>query len=203
MKIAIIGATGNIGSRILAEAVHRGHVVTALARNPSRFQGQALVTPVPVDVTNPDALIRSLQGHDAIVSALHFDGTDAQSLIHAVRASGVKRLLVVGGAGSLEVAPGKVLVEQPGFPAEYKNEATAGRHFLDTLRGENLLEWTFISPSALFVPGERTGHFRLGTDTLLHDADGKSWVSYEDFAIAMLDEIEHPAHVRQRFTVGY
>ena len=139
MKIAIIGATGNVGSRILAEAMHRGHNVTALARNPSRFQGQAHVTPVPVDVTNADALIRSLQGHDAIVSALHFDGTDVQSLIHAVRASGVKRLLVVGGAGSLEVAPGKVLVEQPGFPAEYKNEATAGKHFLDTLRCAFLL----------------------------------------------------------------
>jgi len=203
MKIAIIGATGHVGSRILAEAVHRGHDVTALARDPSRFQGQAHVTPLSVDVTSPDALTLSLHGHDAIVSALRFDGTDAQSLIHAVRASGVKRLLVVGGAGSLEVAPGSVLVEQPGFPAEYKSESLAGKHFLDTLRGEDTLEWTFISPSALFVPGERTGHFRLGKDTLLHDADGKSWVSFEDFAIAMLDEIEHPAHVRQRFTVGY
>jgi putative NADH-flavin reductase len=203
MKIAIIGATGNVGSRILAEAVRRGHAVTAIARDPSRFQGQAHVTPVPVDVTNHDALTRSLRGHDAIVVALRFDGTDAKALFQAVRDSAVKRFLVVGGAGSLEVAPGKVLVEQPGFPPEYKPEASAGKRFLDALRQQEDLEWTFLSPSALFIAGERTGNFRLGKDTLLHDGDGKSWISYEDFAIAMLDEIEQPVHVRQRFTIGY
>ena len=113
------------------------------------------------------------------------------------------RLLVVGGAGSLEIAPGKALVDTPEFPAAYKAEALAGRAFLEALRAEKVLDWTFISPSALFEPGERTGSYRIGGNQLLADANGKSWVSMEDYAIAMADEIEKPAHPRQRFTVGY
>ena len=121
----------------------------------------------------------------------------------AAKQAGVPRLLVVGGAGSLEVAPGVALVDTPQFPAAYKAEALAGRAFLDTLRGEKALDWTFISPSALFEPGERTGSFRLGGDALLSDAAGQSRITMEDFAIALADEIETPAHPRQRFTVGY
>jgi putative NADH-flavin reductase len=101
------------------------------------------------------------------------------------------------------VAPGKALIDTPQFPKEYFAEASAGRDFLNALRNETELNWTFVSPSALFEPGERTGHFRIGKDTLLVDANGKSWVSMEDFAIAFLDETEKPAHARQRFTVGY
>ena len=110
---------------------------------------------------------------------------------------------MVGGAGSLEVAPGVRLVTTPGFPAQYKAEAEKGGDFLDLLRQERELNWTFLSPSALFVPGERTGRFRLGTDQLLTGADGKSWISFEDFAVALADEIDRPAHIQGRFTVGY
>ena len=124
-------------------------------------------------------------------------------LIAAARDSKVGRYLVVGGAGSLEVAPGVRLVTTPGFPVQYKAEAEKGAAFLDLLARENALNWTFLSPSALFVAGERTGKFRLGTDQLLTGEGGKSWISFEDFAVALADEIEQPAHIRQRFTVGY
>ncbi len=117
--------------------------------------------------------------------------------------SKVGRYLVVGGAGSLEVAPGVRLVMTAGFPVAYKAEAEKGAAFLDLLRAEKELNWTFLSPSALFTAGERTGQFRLGTDRLLTAEDGKSWISFEDFAVALADEIERPAHIRQRFTVGY
>jgi putative NADH-flavin reductase len=137
------------------------------------------------------------------LSASRFQTSDANALIAAVKKAGVKRLLVVGGAGSLEVAPGKVLMETPDFPEAYKAEARAGGTFLDTLRKEKDLDWTFLSPSAEFVPGKRTGEFRLGGNELLVDSTGKSWISMEDFAIAMVDELEHPKHTRQRFTVGY
>jgi putative NADH-flavin reductase len=134
---------------------------------------------------------------------VHFLASDALKLIGAAKDSKVGRYLVVGGAGSLEVAPGVKLVTTPGFPAQYKAEAEAGSAFLDLLRQEKELNWTFISPSALFVEGERTAKFRLGTDQLLADANGKSWISFADYAIALADEVERPAHLRQRFTVGY
>jgi putative NADH-flavin reductase len=138
-----------------------------------------------------------------VISAARFVTSDANALISAVKTAGVKRLLVVGGAGSLEVAPGKVLMDTDGFPEAFKAEAKAGARFLARLRAEPDLDWTFLSPSADFAPGERTGHFRLGGDQLLSDATGKSHISTEDFAIAMVDEVEQPAHSRQRFTVGY
>ena len=137
------------------------------------------------------------------VSSIHFTASDPDRLIGAARDSKVGRYLVVGGAGSLEVAPGVRLVSTPGFPAPYKAEAEKGAAFLDLLRLQNDLNWTFLSPSALFTGGERTGRFRLGTDQLLTDTSGKSWISFEDFAVALADEIERPAHIRQRFTVGY
>jgi putative NADH-flavin reductase len=142
-------------------------------------------------------------GHDVAVSSVHFLASDALKLIGAAKDSKVGRYLVVGGAGSLEVAPGVKLVTTPGFPPQYKAEAEAGSAFLDLLRQEKALNWTFISPSALFIEGERTGKFRLGTDQLLADANGKSWITFADYAIALADEIERPAHARQRFTVGY
>jgi hypothetical protein len=129
--------------------------------------------------------------------------SDPALLIDAVRRAGVGRYLVVGGAGSLEVAPGRLLIDTPEFPDFAREEAGAGKRFLDVLRTVDDLDWTMLSPSALFFAGERTGKFRLGTDALLTAADGKSWISYEDFAVALLDEIEAPKHVRQRFTVGY
>ena len=149
-------------------------------------------------------LARLLAGHDAAISSVHFLASDpAQADRRPPRNSKVGRYLVVGGAGSLEVAPGVRLVTTPGFPVAYKAEAEKGAAFLDLLRAEKELNWTFLSPSALFMAGERTGKFRLGTDQLLTAADGKSSISFEDFAVALADEIERPAHIRQRFTVGY
>ena len=203
MKIAVIGASGNAGSRITAELARRGHSVTAIARNPEKIAAQANVTPTKGDVMDQAGLARLLAGHDAAISSVHFLASDPAKLIGAAKELKVGRYLVVGGAGSLEVAPGVRLVTTPGFPVAYKAEAEKGAAFLDLLRAEKELNWTFLSPSALFTAGERTGKFRLGNDQLLTSADGKSSISFEDFAVALADEIERPAHIRQRFTVGY
>ncbi len=202
--IAILGITGRAGSRIAHELLQRGHTVTGIARDVSKVASQAGLTVKAADATSVDALVPLLRGHDAVVSATRFaGGSDAATVIAAAKQAGVPRLLVVGGAGSLDVAPGVALVDTPTFPEAYKPEALAGRVFLDTLRGEKTLDWTFLSPSAFFEPGERTGSFRLGGDQLLADANGKSWVSMEDYAIALADEIEAPKHSGRRFTVGY
>jgi putative NADH-flavin reductase len=203
MKIAVIGASGNAGSRISAELARRGHNVTAIARNPEKIARLANVTPTGGDIMDQAGLARLVTGHDAAISSVHFLASDPVKLIGAAKESKVGRYLVVGGAGSLEVAPGVRLVTTSGFPVAYKAEAEKGAAFLDLLRAEKELNWTFLSPSALFVAGERTGKFRLGTDQLLTAADGKSSISFEDFAVALADEIERPAHIRQRFTVGY
>jgi putative NADH-flavin reductase len=203
MKIAIIGATGNVGTRLVNEALHRHHAVTAIARDPSKLTRRTGLSATTGDITKPDALLPLLKGHDAIISALKFQGTDPQALIDLVRSSGVQRYLVVGGAASLEIAPGQLLIDSPHFPPAYKPEASAGKAFLDALKNVNDLDWTYLSPSVFFGPGERTGKFRLSDNTLLTAADGKSSISYEDFAVAMFDEIETPRHMRSRFTVGY
>ena len=203
MKIAVIGASGNAGSRITTELARRGHSVTAIARHPEKIASGANVTPTRGDVMDQAGLARLLAGHDAAISSVHFLASDPAKLIAAAKESKVGRYLVVGGAGSLEVAPGVRLVTTPGFPVAYKAEAEQGAAFLDLLRAEKELNWTFLSPSALFTAGERTGKFRLGIDQLLTSADGKSSISFEDFAVALADEIERPAHIRQRFTVGY
>jgi putative NADH-flavin reductase len=203
MKIAVIGASGNAGSRITKELAGRGHAVTAIARNPEKIASLPNVTAKAGDVMDQAGLAQLLTGHDVAISSVHFLDSDPAKLIGAAKASKVGRYLVVGGAGSLEVAPGVRLVTSPNFPAQYKAEAEKGGAFLDLLRQEKELNWTFLSPSALFVPGERTGKFRLGTDQLLTAADGKSSISLEDFAVALADEIERPAHIKARFTVGY
>jgi putative NADH-flavin reductase len=201
-KIALIGASGNAGSRILKELSDRGHQVTAIARNPEKIASLPNVVAKKGDVFDQAGLSELLKGHDAVISAVHFTASDPVTLIEAVRASGVSRYLVVGGAGSLEIAPGQRVVDLPDFPAAYKAEATKGAEFLDRLKGEKQLDWTFLSPSAEFVPGERTGKFRIGKDSLLSNEAG-SRISFEDYAIALVDEIEKPQHSRQRFTVGY
>ncbi|MFJ3055169.1 NAD(P)-dependent oxidoreductase [Herbaspirillum sp. NPDC087042] len=203
MKIALIGASGNVGSRILEEALRRGHNIVAIARDAAKIPVRTGVTAVAADVKNADALASAIKGADVVVSSGRFTTFTAADLLPAVKAAGVKRLAVVGGAGSLEIAPGKALIDTPEFPAEYKPEASGGRDFLNALRAEAALDWTFLSPSALFTAGERTGQFRLGGDQLLVGADGKSWISYEDYAVALLDELEQAKHVRARFTVGY
>ena len=203
MKIAIIGATGNAGSRIAAELLKRGHQVTGIARHPDKLEARTGLSMVQGDVKDETGMAKLLTGHDAAIHSVRFLDTDFSSAIAAVKTAGVKRFLVVGGAGSLEVAPGYVLVDTPNFPPPYKPEASAGRSFLNRLKTERELDWTFLSPSIFFSPGERTGKFRLGTDEVLTAADGKSSISMEDYAIALADEIEKPQHSRQRFTVGY
>ncbi|HEV7336483.1 MAG TPA: NAD(P)-dependent oxidoreductase [Bosea sp. (in: a-proteobacteria)] len=203
MNIALIGATGFIGSRLLTELTRRGHKVTAIVRNPEKVPAGAGISARKGDVFDRDGLSVLLAGHDAVISAVHFSASDAATLLAAVKQSGVTRYLVVGGAGSLEVAPGVKLFDTKEFPAIYLDEARKGGAFLDLLKAETALDWTFLSPSALIQPGERTGKFRLGKDQLLVDANGNSAISAEDYAIALVDELEKPAHSRQRFTVGY
>ncbi len=202
--IAILGITGRAGSRIANELLQRGHTVTGIARHIADVAARDGLTVKAGDASDAAAIAPLLRGHDAVVSATRFDGgSSAETVIASVQQAGVPRLLVVGGAGSLEVAPGVAVVDTPNFPDAYKAEALAGRVFLDTLRGEQDLDWAFISPSALFEPGERTGRFRIGGDQLLADAAGASRITMEDFAIALVDEIESPKHSRARFTVGY
>lgn len=203
MKIALIGASGRVGSRLLAEMLRRGHDVTGITRNTSHAPPQPHLTLRSADANEPFNIASILRGHDAVASAMKFAATDPHAVITAVKQSGVKRLMVVGGAGSLQVSPGVLLMDAAGFPDAYKPEAKAGLKFLDALRGEVELDWTFLSPSAEFMPGERAGKFRIGHDELLVGADGRSWISMEDYAIAFVDELETPRHTRERFTVGY
>ena len=203
MKIALVAAAGNAGSRILAELASRGHQVTAIVRDPSKVPPQSGVKVVEGDANQPEALARLLAGHDAVVSAAKFTYVKPENLLAAVRAAGVKRYLVVGGAGSLLTAGGTREMDGPRFPAHVKPEAGEGARFLELLKGSPDLDWTYLSPSRFFEPGTRTGKFRLGTDQLLVDTDGTSRISMEDYAIALADELEQGAHIRQRFTVGY
>ncbi|WP_338765532.1 NAD(P)-dependent oxidoreductase [Massilia sp. METH4] len=212
MKIALIGATGYVGAKLLAEAASRGHDVKALVSRPEKVPAQPGVQAARVDVQDRDGLAAQLAGVDAVISA--FSGhaqqdvrayyvRGMQSIVAATKAAGVPRLLVVGGAGSLEVAPGVQLVDTPEFPAQWKGTAEGARDALALLRAERELDWTMLSPAAHLEPGTRTGIFRLGTDSLLADASGNSRISLEDYAVAMIDELERPAHSRTRFTVAY
>lgn len=212
MNIVLIGATGYIGSALLAEATRRGHRVTAIVKNPARLAAQDGVTARAIDVNDADALAAALRGHDAVLSAFsgHADADVLEayrrgfrSILAAVKQSGVPRLLLVGGAASLQVAPGVELLDTPAFPAQWKPTAQGAREALMTLRDEPTLDWTVLSPSAHIEPGQRTGQFRLGTEQLITDAKGESRISLQDYAVAMLDELETPAHSRRRFTVGY
>jgi uncharacterized protein len=203
MNIALIGASGRVGSRVAKELLARGHKVTAIARDAAKVPAQPGLTVKAADATQPTQLAPVLAGHDAVVSAARFVSSDANALLSAAKAARVPRVLVVGGAGSLEVAPGKALLDTPEFPDAYKPEATAGRNYLNALKQEQAIDWTYLSPSAEFMPGERTGKFRIGDNQLLSDANGRSWISMEDYAIALADEIERPRHSRKRFTVGY
>ncbi|TFY96014.1 NAD(P)-dependent oxidoreductase [Pseudomonas nabeulensis] len=202
-KIAIIGATGRAGSQLLEEALRRGHSVVAIARNPESIDAKAGVTVKQADALNADELQQAVSGSDVVISAAHFATVPAEAVIGPVKKAGVKRLLVVGGAGSLLLPSGERVIDSAGFPEEYREEATAGSVFLDKLRQEKELNWSFLSPSAEFVEDVRTEDFRLGQDHLLISSKGRSWISFADYAIALIDEVESPKHSRQRFTVGY
>ena len=203
MKIAIIGATGNVGSRLVNEALARGHQVTAIARGADKLAAQPGLTTKALDYTDTTRLAAALAGFDAVLNAVKYHSADGTHILDAVKRAGVGRLLAVGGAGSLEAAPGLDVVDTPDFPALWKPEALAAREFLRTLRKEQTVDWTMLSPSALLEPGERTGKYRVGGDQLLVDAQGQSRISIEDLAKALIDELEQPRHSRKRFTVGY
>lgn len=203
MKIVILGASGQVGSHLVIEALSRGHTITGIARTTDALPKHPALLPQKADITHYAQLSPLLAQHDAVISAIPFRSFDGTALLTAVKSAKVPRFLVVGGAGSLEVAPGKSLVDTPDFPAEYKTEALSGRDFLNILRGETALDWTFLSPSAFLHAGARTGKFRLNKDKLLVAADGQSHISIADYAVALIDELENPRHSRQRFTVGY
>lgn len=203
MKIALIGATGNVGIKILNEAVQRGHALTGIARNVEKLGGRADVDARACDLADEAALAGILTGHDAVIVSVKHNQADVMHVFAACRKAGVKRVLVVGGAASLEVAPGAMLIDTPGFPEAIKVEAAPAVEALERIREVQDLDWTFLSPSIMLVPGERTGKFRIGGDELLKDAKGESRISQEDLAVALIDEAETPRHVRKRFTVGY
>jgi len=214
MHIALIGATGFVGSAILTELLQRGHQVTALARDTGKVPAQPGLSVVQADVQQAAQVAQAVKGHDAVVSAFNAGWTNpnlyddflagSRAITAGTQAGGVLRLLVVGGAGSLFVAPGVQLVDTPQFPAEWKVGATAARDALSLIKDEAELAWTFVSPPALLHPGERTGQFRLGGDELLMSAQGgPAEISVADLAVAIVNELEAPQHLRRRFTVGY
>jgi putative NADH-flavin reductase len=216
MKIVVIGATGNIGSRIAKEALSRGHQVIGVVRDPSAVQApDPRVRLVKGDATKPEDIAQVVKGADEVVSAIsprpNARGlpapslqANARALIEGLRRAGVKRVLYVGGASSLEVAPGQALADQPDFPEIYRDEAREGREALAVWRNEAQgLEWTYLSPAVEIGPGERTGKYRTTGDQVLVDAGGKSFITFDDYAVAVLDELEHPKHIGRRFGVAY
>jgi uncharacterized protein len=216
MKIVVFGATGNVGQRVVTEALSRGHEVIGVVRDPAAVQApDKRVRLMKGDATNASDVARVARGADAVVSAIsprpNSRGMPAPSLaansralIDGLRDAGVKRVLYVGGASSLEVAPGKALADLPDFPAIYADEAREGREALDIWRQDAKgLEWTYLSPAAEIAPGKRTGKYRTTDDKLLTDDKGKSFITFEDYAVAVLDELERPKHIAKRFGVAY
>jgi hypothetical protein len=212
MKIAIIGASGFVGSALTQEALRRGHSVTAIVRHPERITDPR-VTAVKGDVSDPNTVAALVKGHDAVISAYNPGWTNprlydeflegSRAIQEGVRKAGVRRLLVVGGAGSLEAAPGVQLVDTPSFPAEWKQGALAARDYLTSLRAEKDLDWTFLSPAIHLEPGAPKGAYRTGKDTPVFDAAGECNISVGDLAAALLDALEGGLYIRERFTVGY
>jgi putative NADH-flavin reductase len=217
MKVALIGATGFVGSHLLSELLERGHQVTAIVRNPDKL---TLEHPNLVvkkgDVMNEAEVAALVSGLDAVISSFNAGWTNpnlyadflsgSKAIQSGVKKSGVKRFITIGGAGSLEIAPGKQLVDTAEFPKEYLPGATAARDYLNIIKQEKELEWTFISPAIEMNPGgphERRGTYRTALDNPVFDAEHRSRLSVEDLAVVIADELEKPQHIRQRFTAAY
>ncbi|NTF53011.1 NAD(P)H-binding protein [Agrobacterium rhizogenes] len=203
MKVALVGATGNAGSRILNELLERGHMVTAIVRRPDRVPIHPWIVAIGTDGSE-DALAAAIKGNDAVVSSVRFVDLAPEVLVAAVKKSGVKRYVVVGGAGSLLHPDGIEEARRPDFPEAFRANSLRGGDLLTLLRQTPELEWTFISPPRIFRPGERTGKFRYGKDHMLMTDDGMpTSISFEDFALGLANELENPRHARERFTIGY
>ncbi|OJW15969.1 NAD(P)-dependent oxidoreductase [Mucilaginibacter sp. 44-25] len=212
MKVAIIGATGFVGPELVKEGILRGYEVTAIARNTDKVEKQAGVTALSADVNDVDALASALSGYDAVINSFNAGWTNpnlyndflqgSRNIQQAVKKAGVKRFITIGGAGSLFI-DGKQLVDSPEFPKEYYPGASAARDYLNELRNEQELDWTFLSPAINLHPGKRTGEFRLNTESPVFSAEGKSDISTADLAVAIFNELENNQFVKQRFTVGY
>ncbi|EDM34996.1 NAD-dependent epimerase/dehydratase [Pedobacter sp. BAL39] len=216
MKVSLIGASGFVGSSILKELTDRGHEVVAIARDAQKVNaGQGSVTLKSVDVSDVDALASAMEGTDAVISAYNAGWTNpniyddfiagSKAIQEGVKKSGVKRLIVIGGAGSLFI-DGKQLVDGPDFPAEIKPGATAARDYLDILKSEKDLQWTFFSPAIEMHQGittGRTGHYRLGTESPVFNEEGRAILSVEDLALVIVDELENHKYPQQRFTAAY
>jgi putative NADH-flavin reductase len=209
MKIAIIGASGFIGSAILKEALDRGHSVTAIVRNPEKITiTHPQLTIKKGDVTDAANVAGLVAGNEAVISAYNsYDAPTYLQAIHAIidgaKKAGIKRLLAVSGAGSLEIEPGLQVLDTPEFPQEWKGGASATRDAFYVIKQQDDLDWTVLSPAIMIEPGERTGKFRLGKDQVVADEKGDSKISTADYAVAMIDELEKPAHIRERFTLAY
>jgi uncharacterized protein len=213
MKIALFGATGHIGQAILEEALSRGHHVVAIVRDPARLTTSSdALTIGKGDVAHPSGWIDAIHGVDLAIASLSarrsgdLDSVpaNATTLLDQLPQAGISRLLWVGGAASLEVAPGVRVIDNPQFPAEWKPEANAQIRALEVFRASHSeIAWTYVSPPALIEDGQRSGHYRLGGEQLLVDAQGVSRISVADFAVAMIDRAERNDAPRQRITVAY
>jgi uncharacterized protein len=209
MNVALYGSTGKAGSRILKELISRGHRVTAISRNPAKLQGITGISTKKDDLSDVSKTAEAIRGADAVISAYGppQDNTEeivevTQRLVDAVKRGGSPRLVVVGGAGGLDVAPGVTLLDSGYLPDAYKPIAESHVRALDVLRSSDI-DWTYLAPAAYFEPGERTGKFRLGKNELIANEKQESRISMEDYAIALVNELEKPDHRRQRFSVGY
>lgn len=213
MKIALIGATGYVGTPLLQELLQRGHQVTVLARQPEKLQAQAGLMVVKADVYDAAQVAQAVAGHDAVISAFNPGWAEAalydlflqgsRAILAGIKQAGIKRVLIVGGAGSLYVAPGVQFIDTDAFPAEYKAGASAAREVLRWLPAETGLDWSFVSPPPLLVPGERSGNYRLGGDDMWPMVNGQpATITTADLAVAMVDEIEQGRHLQRRFTVA-
>ena len=205
-KVAVIGASGNIGTKITNELLSRGCTVTAIARNPENIASREGVTAVHGDMLHPEELAETLKGHDAVISAAPFVTNESEKLFSAVRNSDVKRYLMVGGAASLLNDQGVKVwdtLQGVGIPEAVLANIQEGIRAFDLLKQESDLDWTFFSPAVMIGPGERTGTFRLGKDNVVADENGDSKISYDDYAIALVDELEQGNNIKGRFTIAY